>query len=293
MSRSPHYVTILLILCSLCLVLWGNGCGGSPAGNEPAKLSPGAQLLRGVSSSSLSRADPSSSPALPPCYPPNPTTCEDECKQLLDIIQYERAKSSWNSYYGDVSAELYRRGVSEGVFVEVGTAYGGLALAMLQAHPKLRVFTVDPFLGGYDGRDAMSDLFKGFSEKYGADKFPALWARALAFEAGSLYGCRYANYNELSHIGAAHFPPRSIDAIFIDGDHTKEGVVKDITAWRGVLKMGKLMIFNDYQHGHWPGVVEAVNEHAAKTEQALYTLPQKSWGNVALYNLPDLFSSEE
>ena len=233
----------------------------------------------------------SSKASMAPCYPPNPTSCEGDCKQLLEIIQAERAKSSWNGYYGDVASELFRRGVHEGIFVEIGTAYGGLSLALLKEHPNLRVFTVDPFLGGYDGRDAMSDLFNSFSEKYGADKFPALWARALSYEAGQLYGCRYANFNELSHLGAAHFPPRSIDSVFIDGDHTREGVERDIEAWRGVLKIGKLMMFNDYQQNYWPGVVEAVNDLAAKTEQPVYYLPQRNWGNVGLFNLPDLFTT--
>lgn len=230
----------------------------------------------------------SPSPLIPPCFPANPPACDGDCAALLTIIQNERRKSTWNEYYGDVSAEIYRRGAATGIFVEIGTAYGGLSLAMLRAHPELRVIAVDPFLGGYDGRDSMSDLFADLPKKYGAD-FPALWAHALAYEAGQEFGCRYALRHMRSEAGAAQLPSRSVDVVFVDGDHTRAGVTRDIEAWRRVLKLGRVMLFNDYQADRWPGVVEAVNEFASQTEQSVWYLPQKSWGNVGLYNLPLLF----
>jgi hypothetical protein len=210
--------------------------------------------------------------------------------ELLDRIRQERAKSTWSQYYGDVAAELYRRCVSEGVVVEVGTAYGGLARHLLSTHPKLRVIAVDPFYGDYDGADSMSTFFRGMREQYGQSQFSALWARALAFEGGQDFGCRYSVHNQFSEAAARHFPPRSLDAIFIDGDHTQAGVEKDIAVWAPVVKVGRPLLFNDYQEDRWPGVVKAVNDLAERTAQPVYFLPQRSWGNVMLFNLPELFT---
>ena len=50
-----------------------------------------------------------------------------------------------------------------------------------------------------------------------------------------------------------------------------------------------MMLFNDYQIQHWPGVVQAVDALAERTAQSVYKLPQESWGNVGLFNLPELF----
>lgn len=50
-----------------------------------------------------------------------------------------------------------------------------------------------------------------------------------------------------------------IDSIFIDGNHSKEGVSGDIRAWYPMLKPGGIMVGHDYWTFH-PGVMEAVEE---------------------------------
>jgi len=182
-----------------------------------------------------------------------------------------------------VAAEVERAGATRGVFVEVGTAYGGLALAMLELHEALRVVAVDPFLGGYDARDSMSDLFRDLPARFGA-AFPALWARALYSEARGRFGCRYELMHNTSVAAAAARAPASVDLVFIDGDHTREAVAADIAAWARVLKKGGAFCFNDYQ-ARWPGVVAAVDEYARATMQELRWLRNREWGNVGLDNL--------
>ena len=268
--------TFLLVIL-LGLVFFSPTCPPAPGPRQAA--------LREAPAATASAASP------PECYPANPTACDGVCKELLERMQAERARSTWPEYYNDVTAEIYRRGVSEGVVVEVGTAYGGLARHILKTHPKVRVIAVDPFFGDYDSGDSMSDYFKGLREKYGQEKFSALWAQAMAYEAGQDFGCRYAIHNTYSEKAAALFPKRSIDMVFIDGDHTREGVEKDIRAWSPILKVGRMLLFNDYQQASWPGVVQAVDALAERTAQEVYWLPQRVWGNVGLFNLPELFST--
>lgn len=53
------------------------------------------------------------------------------------------------------------------------------------------------------------------------------------------------------------FPDDHFDFVFIDADHTYEGVKRDIEAWRPKVKnfMG-----HDYDHPDFPGVKRAVDE---------------------------------
>jgi hypothetical protein len=224
-------------------------------------------------------------------FPANPDECTNKCGELLKVIQKSRMSSDFSRYYAEIGDELVKHNTSGGIFVEIGTAFGGLPLALLERFPLLRVITVDPFSGGYDFSDHISAMFMDHKLKYGADTFPPLWAKALAFEAGSRFGNRYANFNMFSHEGADYFPPHSIDTVFIDGDHTKVGVEKDIYSWRRVVKQGRVLLFNDYSQTYWPGVVEAVNNFADKTQQKVNFLPG-TFGNVKLYNLPLVFTED-
>ena len=51
----------------------------------------------------------------------------------------------------------------------------------------------------------------------------------------------------------------SLDLIYIDGDHSKEGTEADIEAWGPHLKFGGLLVFDDYEQSMW-STTEAVDE---------------------------------
>jgi predicted O-methyltransferase YrrM len=52
---------------------------------------------------------------------------------------------------------------------------------------------------------------------------------------------------------------RKIRFLFIDGDHTKDGVKKDIELFFPQLKKGSIVVFDDYFEG-FSGLIEAVDE---------------------------------
>jgi hypothetical protein len=58
---------------------------------------------------------------------------------------------------------------------------------------------------------------------------------------------------------AKDFRDDYFDFIFIDADHTYEGVRKDIEAWYPKLKKGGIISGHDY-HSSWPGTIKAVDE---------------------------------
>lgn len=52
----------------------------------------------------------------------------------------------------------------------------------------------------------------------------------------------------------------SVDLVFIDADHSYEGVRRDIEAWTPKIKPGGIISGHDYESNEFPGVVRAVNE---------------------------------
>lgn len=57
---------------------------------------------------------------------------------------------------------------------------------------------------------------------------------------------------------AALFPDRSLDAVYIDGDHRYESVLADLKAWLPKIRMSGVIAGHDY--GNSPGVRKAVDE---------------------------------
>lgn len=53
------------------------------------------------------------------------------------------------------------------------------------------------------------------------------------------------------------FAPESIDLLFIDADHSYEGVVADLQHWYPKLKSGGFLLCDDYEE-KWPGVIQAI-----------------------------------
>ncbi len=64
---------------------------------------------------------------------------------------------------------------------------------------------------------------------------------------------------------------KKVRFLFIDGDHTKEGVKRDIELFFPLLQKDSIVVFDDYSD-HFPGLVEAVNSliAAEKVSRTMY-----------------------
>ena len=65
---------------------------------------------------------------------------------------------------------------------------------------------------------------------------------------------------------ARRFDDAHFDWVYIDGDHTYEGVRGDLVAWVPKVKAGGLVMCDDYVEGQWfqGGVKRAVDEYVAE-----------------------------
>ena len=50
-----------------------------------------------------------------------------------------------------------------------------------------------------------------------------------------------------------------IDLLFIDGDHSYEGVKQDFTNYTKYVKSGGFILIDDYHKKYWPGIKKFVD----------------------------------
>lgn len=69
-----------------------------------------------------------------------------------------------------------------------------------------------------------------------------------------------------------------VDMLFIDGDHSYDGVKADWDAYKGFLKAGSIVVFHDW--GWAEGVKRVILEDATPLVSSFGSLPNMWWGTI-------------
>ena len=126
---------------------------------------------------------------------------------------------------------------------------------------------VQKLFGVEDTQNAMDRLFKAVSTNL--QKFQGR-ARLI---------------REKSWLVADQFEDGSCDLVYIDGDHTYEGVVKDLAAWYPKVKKGGIICGDDIG---WAGVKKAVDEFFIKLGREYQIISKNGFENMpAFYFIVD------
>lgn len=140
------------------------------------------------------------------------------------------------------------------VGAEIGVWQGNLSRKLLEMIPGLTLYMVDTWTAYTDeqrSRDYESQLTTKPQREF--DR-----ARKQAREATKKFHGRTVILEIPSVEAAARFEDGSLDFVYIDADHTYEGVTQDIEAWMSKVKSGGLLCGHDY--GQRVGVTRAVDE---------------------------------
>lgn len=75
------------------------------------------------------------------------------------------------------------------------------------------------------------------------------------------------------------FPDEYFDYIFVDADHTYEGISKDLTDWYPKVKKGGIFCGHDYVVAKRCGVIQAVDEFVKKNNITTFFVltPNPTW----------------
>ena len=221
---------------------------------------------------------------------PVPASCEGACGIALYHLHKYRAattakKNSWGKYYNltarfiesqwDISSSSDDRDeeapcARKLTIVEIGTAFGGLADRLARVNC-VTVTSVDPFLPDYDKKDQQSNIWGNLGKRLNlnSDAFSATVSEAMAFDQHSRHGCHYRLLPMLSANAAPLFEDKSVDFLFVDGLHTKEGVQEDISAWERKLRPSSgVIMFNDYGSKRFTGIKPVVDAWAKQVNRS-------------------------
>jgi len=167
---------------------------------------------------------------------------------MNDLVtrKHDLHEPSWQSSYVHLPALVKRLGLKRGA--EVGVAFGGHCEAILDGTGVELLYGVDPYRHqrGYDDPMNLPQA-----------AFDTLHQRSL--DRLARFGGRYRHLRETSD-GAIPQIDGLLDFVYIDADHSYDGVKRDLGAWFGMVREGGLFSGHDYEHPQFPGVQKAVDE---------------------------------
>lgn len=103
------------------------------------------------------------------------------------------------------------------------------------------------------------------------DLAPPLWPGVFDGEARIHFLQGYSDER------AKEFAEASLDLIFIDADHSEEGVLADLAAWLPKVRSGGILAGHDYAAPHHPGVKRAVDRVFADHPHPVKLEANKVW----------------
>lgn len=154
------------------------------------------------------------------------------------------------------------------VVLEIGTARGGTLFLLTRCSaPDARIVTVDypqgPFGGGYPGYMAP------FLRAIGRD------SQSIGLVSGDSHAPR--TLDEVKCLLGG----RAVDLLFIDGDHSYDGVKKDFEMYSPLVRRGGLVAFHDIRPGperRVGGVPVFWKEVSARLEHTIFVTPAENVG---------------
>jgi predicted O-methyltransferase YrrM len=126
--------------------------------------------------------------------------------------------------------------------VEVGTQRGDFASLICKTIPGLHLTCVDPWAPYYAA---------------GEEKQNAIYAEAIK----NLAGLNATIIRKPSLDAVVSFTDKSLDFVYIDGDHLFDAVVQDLIQWAPKVKPGGVVALHDYHPHQCKGVMMAVDAY--------------------------------
>ena len=173
------------------------------------------------------------------------------------------ADQGWGSMYYDVIPSIIEK-FSFDNFVEIGVAFAGHLDSVLQNTNIKKAYGIDP----YFLQETSTDSFSYDSKVYDQNDYDNLYI--FAKERLDKHGERAELVRESSNIAKDRFSEESIDIVFIDAEHTYDGVKQDIEIWEAKVRKEGVIAGHDYDHPNFPGVKNAVDEWCAIRNYNLY-----------------------
>jgi predicted O-methyltransferase YrrM len=166
---------------------------------------------------------------------------------ILEGVEGQLALPEAAMLYG--AARAVTRGKPDACIVEIGSWKGrstiALARGVVDGGRGGTVYAIDPHevqpWSAFRAVDRMPDMLRNLS---------------IAGIMDVVHPIRCTG-----HVARPRFADGSVDLLFVDGDHSYEGVIEDIEDWSSSLRSGSTVAFHDYR---MPGVAQALVERVLR-----------------------------
>lgn len=161
----------------------------------------------------------------------------------LKTIEENKKHCSWLGSYGLVSKLIEE--INAKNMIEIGVAYGYHSEFILNCNKNIKYIGIDPYEGHYDEGDCFAeDVKKLFNKENQQDGFNILYDTVETKMKS--YGDRFRLIRNKFKDCQDQIKDNSIDLIFVDGDHTYNGVIEDLkVSWNKVNKNGGILCGDD------------------------------------------------
>lgn len=180
--------------------------------------------------------------------------------------------------FADLYAAWVRRLPEDATVVEVGSWLGASAVQWAEearrAQRATRLICIDTFAGIAD--ENFRDNEDGREMRRQQDVCLAAYGSLRpAFDRHvAPYGAQVEGRTQDSLTAAATFARESVDALFLDDDHTAAHVTRELDAWWPAVTPGGWVAGHDYD---WPSVAGAVEAFAATRRLPVVQVSQRCW----------------
>jgi cephalosporin hydroxylase len=162
-------------------------------------------------------------------------------------------------------------------FIEVGVAHGRSAVYLAERllelrKPNVKIWCVDGWSGSW-----FSDSFiKTISDKCANSAELAMLHPVRSEEWRAVQMFKMTS-EQREFIAANGLRGLEIAGIFIDSDHSEEGVKNSLSWWADLVASGGIIAGHDYCEIDWPGTVKAVDEYAKRFDRRIERPTRTVW----------------
>lgn len=133
--------------------------------------------------------------------------------------------------------------------VEVGVDKGEFSYCLLARTKLEKLYGIDPWINDFGSAHR-----PGFFDPQGNNRLVEAQNRLAEF------GDRVMLIKNFSAIAAKDFPDQYLDFVYIDGDHSLEGIYTDIYTWVNKVRKGGILSGHDYKDGPNSGMKDYFGE---------------------------------
>ena len=139
---------------------------------------------------------------------------------------------------------------------EIGVWQGKTSCRLLAERKDLVLYMIDPWIPP----NKNSSYFKTGDDNARKTKEQHNKDYRRTMQKVKFAGNRAKIMRMTSQQAAERIEDKSLDFVFIDSDHSYEGVKLDTILWLPKIKIGGFIVYHDYNHPRLPGVKKAIDE---------------------------------